>query len=363
MKFIKNSLYVLFAAVIGLAYALPGASAHAQTSSALSVNPTKKYVINPGETKKDKLQIRNADESVPLELTMRVIDFTYSDDSGTAKFFLDKNAPQTTWSLRPYIDAPKKITILPGKTELVDIAVTMPKNIGAGSYYSAILYQSGDPEAGGNVGLSASMTTLMFVSVPGKVKEDLTIKKFGAYFPKNETRKGEYRFIMFEQPNVIGYTLENKGNVVEGPVGSIELKDMWGHTIPINNINPTGSLALIGQTRTFTTCIKLQKDDVNFNGNKAEANRCVEPGLWPGMYRANIDIFYGQNGNNTQEVSSSVVFWYLPWWFLLICGFVLVFLSYYAWRIYAAVRGRGSGNHGGPRAGRVRIRKPRRSRR
>lgn len=360
MKFIKKSLYVLIAAFVSLAYVLPSASAYAQTSSALSVNPKKTYIINPGETKDDKLQVRNGDNAVPLDLSLRVVDFTYADDTGSAKFFLDKNAPTTTWSLKPYIKIAKKVNVDPGKSELIDIEVSLPKNIGAGTYYSAILYQSGSGDttggtAQGNVGLSASMATLVFVNVPGKVHEDLKVKSFGQYFPANATRKGEFRFISMDEPNVIGYTLENKGNVTESPAGAITLKDMFGHTIVINNINPPGSLALIGQTRTFTTCIKLKKDDVNFNGQKSEANSCSSPGLWPGLYRANIDIFYGQNGNNTQEVTSSAIFFYMPWWFIVVCLFVIAFISYYAWRIWSAIRGNGR-NHGG---GRVKLRKPR----
>ena len=339
MKSFKGAVIAGLAVLIFAAAVLPVSSASAQSSAALSIIPKKNYVIEQGKTIKDTLTIRNLDNEKPLQLTLRVIDFSYSDDGGTPKLMLAEDAPQTTWSLKPFLTLPKTLTIPAKGTKTVDMKVSIPTSQGAGSYYSAILYSSGAPE-GGNVGLSASGVTLAFVSVPGDVKEDLTLENLGAYRTPTTDDKGGYVFMAATKPLNIAYTLKNAGNVTESPVGSITLKNMFGQEITIDNINPNNSLALIGQSRTFTSCIKLASQDVDFDGGTTKSNACAEPDLWPGLYTVSLDMFYGQNGNNTKEINSTVNFWYLPWWFVVVFILVLLALAYGIWRLVQKIKGR-----------------------
>lgn len=326
MKRLKNMVVVALAAVVTAAYTLvPALPAAAASSSALSIEPKKNYVIEPGKSAKDKITIRNMDTKVPLDLSLRVVDFSYTDDGGSPKLFLDNNAEMTTWSLRPFLKIPDHVTIDPGQSKTIDMDIAIPAGHGAGSYYSAIVYSSGAPALnGGNVGLNASGVTLAFVNVPGKVKEDLKLEKFGAYHDGTQGRAAGYSYINADEPQKIGYTLKNSGNVVEAPVGSITLKDLFGRKTTIDNVNPNGSLALIGQTRTFTSCIKTESQELKLSGSAAKSLKCVSPALWPGYYSVSLDLFYGQNGNTTQEITKTGGFWYLPMWFVLI---VIVLLS------------------------------------
>ncbi len=332
MKRFKGILLAVIAVLLVAVY-IPTPSASAQ-SSALGIPPKKNYVIEPGSSVNDTLVVRNLDPSKDLQLYLRVIDFTYTDDSGTPKLILDSNAEPTTWSLRNYLHVPDSVTVSPGKSETLKMSVSMPKGIGAGSYYSAIIFSTTAP-SGGNVGLAASGVTLAFVTVPGTVKEDLTLKNFGAY----DASEKKYKLFNMTEPTVIGYTLENSGNVTEAPAGTITLQDMFGHKYAISDINPNKSLALIGQTRTIQACIKLASQDVNFQGSKTETAACVSPGLWPGLYTASADLFYGQNGNLTKEITKTSYFWYLPSWFLIIVIIVALVLAYYIWRTIVWARG------------------------
>ena len=325
----------LFAGVVALA---PAAPAEAQSSASLSIVPKKTYLIEPGKDVKDTLVIRNLDSQNPLELSLRVVDFTFTDNGGTPKLFLDENAPQTTWSLKPYTTIPKTVSVAPSASKTIDISVAIPANHGAGSYYSAIIYGTTSPD-GGNVGLSASGVTLVFTTIPGKVSEDLILKKLGAY---DTTIKGGdlsgYKLFNEKEPRSIGYTLQNNGNVTEAPVGTIKLKDIFGRETTIDDVNPSGSLALIGQTRTYTTCIKSASQQVDFNGSRSTAASCVSPGLWPGYYRVSLDVFYGQNGNTTKEVNGVASFWYLPWWFVIAFLILLVIIAIVIWRLVVKIR-------------------------
>lgn len=339
MKRLQGIVLAAMAVLVTVGLIMPASTASAISSAALSIVPKKNYVIEPGKSVQDKLIIRNLDNTQPLELTLRVVDFTFTDDGGTPKLFLDSNAPQTTWSLKPFMTVPKTVSIPPNGSKSVDMSVSIPAKHGAGSYYSAIIYSSGGGSTdGGNVGLSASGVTLVFTSIPGKVSEDLKLDKFGAYTPPTPTQKAHYSYFNLNEPTQMAYTLKNNGNVTEAPAGTITLKNMFGKTYTIDNVNPSGSLALIGQSRTYTACIKLKSQSVDFNGSKTEANQCVSAGLWPGRYTASADLFYGQNGNNTQEVKGTASFWYLPAWFLIVVLVLLLVIAYFVWRIVRKVR-------------------------
>ncbi|RYX79315.1 DUF916 domain-containing protein [bacterium] len=341
MKRLISTFMAAFAVLTVTASIVPAQQVGAQSSASLSIVPKKTYTVEPGKSVKDKLTIRNMDKEIPLELNLRVIDFTFTDDGGTPKLMLNEDAPQTKWSLKPYLTVPKTVKIEPGKSKTVDMSVAIPANRGAGSLYSAIVYSSGASD-GGNVGLSASGVTLVFASIPGTVSQDLTVEKFGAYNLAVGDRKASYTSLTTTQPKNIAYTLKNKGNVTEAPTGTITLKGTFGKEITIANINPNESLALIDQTRTFVSCIKLKAQDVDFNGTKTESKQCAEPGLWPGYYKATLNLVYGQNGNATKEATSIAGFWYLPWWFVII---VLVLFGAIAIAITLLVRKFRGKNH------------------
>ncbi len=318
--------------VMGMATAPVSA---ATGSSALSIAPKKNYVVTPGQEINDTLRIRNIDKSKPLNLQLQVIDFTYTDDSGTPKLILDKDAPMKPWSLKPYLNVPHSVSIGPGETKTVDISLLMSKKQGAGSYYSAIIYSTGAGQGQGetsNIGLSASGVTLVFASIPGDVNENLVLQDFGAYTSKNQGNNGFVRFTM-QKPHQLAYTLKNNGNVTESPVGSITYKYMFGKEQKITNVNPTGSLALIGQARTFVTCIKLHEEEKDSADKK-----CDNPTLWPGLYTMHLDLYYGQNGNNTREIVGNSYFWYLPWWFLVPFLIIVALLIIALWRLVSKVR-------------------------
>lgn len=343
MKRFKSIVLSALAVVVATSAALPAqpvvaAAQQDRGSASLSITPKKNYVIEPGKSVSDKLTIRNLDTVSDLSITLRTIDFTYTDDSGVPKLFLAEDAPQTTWSLKPFLTVPKSVTIPKGGSKTLDMSIKIPAGHGAGSYYSAIIYSTGAPD-GGNVGLAASGVTLAFVNVPGKVTENLKLEKLGAY----DVPKKEYTYWNVVEPKHIGYTLKNTGNVTEAPSGSITLKPLIGNPITINDVNPNGALALIDQSRTYTACIKLKDQEVDLSGQTTTTKTCDSPGLWPGYYAISLDLFYGQNGNRTQEITGAGGFWYIPWWFVILVVVLLLILAYFIWRIVNLIRGKTSG--------------------
>ncbi len=353
MKRLFGYLSTALAVLLVTVSTMPVSAATSGGSASLSISPRKNYIINPGQKVTDKLTISNLDNQDDLYLSLRMIDFTFTNQSGTPKLNLAQNAPRTPWSLVPFTTLPKDVVIPAGSSKTLNYSISMPKKQGAGSYYSAIVYQAGGAN-GGNVALSASGVTLVFVSVPGTVKENMTLQKFGAYNSEDSGTTGSFVFIdTNEQPKMLAYALKNQGNVFESPAGNVIVKDMFGHQVANVTTNSTQSLALLGQTRLFTSCIKTVQQKIKLEGGISKDTSCVNPGLKPGRYTASLDVFYGQNGNQTHEITQVATFWYLPWWFLasivIIIGLLVWGFFWTKRRLQAAVKGttyhKGKGVH------------------
>lgn len=339
MKRLSAYLGATMAALILL---LNTAPVSAQSSSGLTINPRKNYVLKPGQTVTDKVTIGNLDTKKDLNVVLKLVDFTFTDETGTPKLLLADNAPQTTWSLRPFITLPKDpIVVKAGETKTVSYDIKIPADQGAGSYYSAIEYAS-TGAGGGNVSLNASGVTLAFLSIPGVVREDMSLQKFGAFQPDPTGTSGKFLFISTDRaPKQVAYTLKNNGNVAEAPAGSIVIKNMFGKTIAnISDANPIKSLALIGQSRRFQACIVSTEKKIDFNGETVPNKGCAEPKMWPGRYTASLDVFYGQNGNQTHEIVGSMSFWYLPLWFIIAVVIVLLAIAFFVRKIVRKIQGK-----------------------
>jgi hypothetical protein len=308
-------------------------------SSGLGITPRKDLVIQPGTIKTEEISVNNLNGTEELNLTLQIIDFGAKDETGTPALRLEADAPQTSWSLKPFLKAPDKLKVAPGKAEKVKLTINIPKEQGAGSYYSAVRYVAEGSDEG-QVAISASGATLVFVTVPGKTKESLVLQKFGAYSIEAGQTDGKYRSLFVKsQPDQLAYNLKNQGNVAEQPAGSIVIKNMFGKQVKlIEDANPRNSLALIDQNRRFQVCIDKPSDD---DAKKTEVT-CKPTNLLPGRYTATLNVFYGLNGNQTQEVLTDASFWYLPVWSLIVLAVVLLALAAGIWLIYRRV----TGSHG-----------------
>ncbi len=325
-------LVMMIVVAVGL---LPGGLA-AASSNGLGITPRKNYTVQPGAHLSDTLYINNLSPTQPLDVSLRVIDFSAKDETGTPSLQLKGDAPQTPWSLKPFVTIPSSVTVAPGKSSNVPITISIPSGQGGGSYYGAIEYTAGNNTAPQNVTLAASSVSLVFVTVPGQVHESLRLKQFGAFVPTGNDESGSFSSWFFTSPpKVLAYRLQNSGNVAEVPNGSIVLKGTFGKKVKvIEQANPKQQLALIGQTRRFEACIEqgIEKSKTN-QGHTQEQIICKPTHLMPGRYTANLAVFYGLNGNNSQEVAGSTTFWYLPVWFLGVVGGVVLLLGGFVYRI------------------------------
>ncbi|MGB4758602.1 MAG: DUF916 domain-containing protein [Candidatus Saccharimonadales bacterium] len=340
MKKLTRVLMGLFAAAAILLPVIQSANVSAQ-ATALTITPRKELVVQKGETKTDNLPVGNPKQDEELILTLKVVDFTAKNQTGAPSLNLSDDSRQETWSLKKYITIPKEVTLKAGQTTNVPFSVTMPANIGAGSYYSAIQYVA-QSKSGENVSVAASATTLVFVSVPGDAKQQMSLQQLGAFSGEPNSDKGEFKLFYFgSQPKVISYVLKNSGNVAERPVGSIILKNSFtGKVTKIDSANPTNALALIGQERRFDTCIKTTEKQTQSATGSVTEKSCDNPGLSPGRYTVTLSAFYGQENGKSLEVSGTSSFWYLPTWFVIACIVIILAVVTLIWWIINKVKNR-----------------------
>jgi len=255
---------------------------------------------------------------------------------------LGGNAPQTPWSLKPFIKLQNSVTIPAGKSTRVPITVTVPSNQGAGSFYSAVEYTAQNPETKQKVNIAASTASLLFVTVPGNANEKMLLKQFGAY-ESNAQGEGNFSSIFFSStPKEFAYRLQNEGNIAEQPSGSMVIKNMFGRTVKeIADANPKKQLVLLGQTRRIQVCVKSSVLTSKApTGQETQQAVCDDPGLLPGRYTAQVALYYGLNGNNSQEMLASTSFWYLPWWSIVTLVVLVLLLVGLALLIRRAITGK-----------------------
>lgn len=317
---------VLAIASVFMCLALLTNSSFAQ-SNGLGVTPKESFTMKAGQQATNTLFLSNLNKTEPLRVKLTVVDFTSLDESGSAKLLQSTDQAQTPWSLKPYITLPEFVTVAPGASKQIPFTLKLPANIGAGSYYSAIEYTASTGGESQQVTIAASTATLLFINVPGNVKEQLILKQFGLF----NTKTNKFQSFFQEKPKYFAYRLQNDGNLAESPAGTVIVKNIFGNKVAkVDNANPKGQLALIGQTRRFQGC--------NAKSKAAEElpkdSNCIPFDIKPGFYTANIVIFYGQNGQETRQIGATSHFWYLPWSFIVMALIVLLALVYAIYRIY-----------------------------
>jgi hypothetical protein len=319
---IVRNIVVAFGSIGVLLFASAGL-ASAQSNS-LGVTPEKEYTVKPGGSVSDTLYVENLSQTSSLTVNIEVVDFSANGEGGTPALNLKTNVPLTTWSLKPYMTVPSTVTVGPTKTDYIPLNIKIPANLGAGSYYSAVLY-SANPNGDKQVNIAAASATLVFVTVPGQANELLQIKQYGTFTSTFFNSK----------PTTLAYTLQNEGNIAEDPNGSILINNMFGKQVyVVVQANPGESLALIGQTRLFETCIDPGTKSVTAaNGATVNETVCEQPHLWPGYYTAAMTLLYGINGSPTKQINATTSFWYLPLWSILTAIALVIVIILLIWII------------------------------
>lgn len=281
-----SGLNIFPAALVPAAYAQTNNTGN--NGQALEIAPP---VINltadPGQSLKVQILLRNV-SSGTLIVTGQANDFVAAGESGTPKVLL--NGETSPYSLKDWVVPPATLQLAPKEIKTMNITINVPSNGSPGGHYGIIRFTATAPSLSGTgVAISASLGSLILLSVSGPVNENLTVKEFSA------SHDGRTASLFESTPLVFTTRLTNNGNVHEQPVGTIVIKDMFGKKFASVNVNLPPKNILPQSTRKFESPL-----DSSVIGNKKMF----------GHYTANLTVKYGKNGDKT--VSSSLGFWVIP---------------------------------------------------
>lgn len=202
-------------------------------------------------------------------------------DQGTPLFTTEDD---TGFGLSDWFSLHQKlITLDPGESGVFSFTMSVPEEAGPRGYYGAFFVSRLAPEQRQTgAAVDFKVGTILNFRIQGDAYEEVNIREFTV--AKNIHRNNEK--VEFS------IVIENLGNVLARPRGTIDIVNMLGEQvvqIPVNHPRPGGVLP--GQTRTFT--VEWEPDGLNV-----------------GRYYAELDLVYGETGVRT--VSDSVSFWILP---------------------------------------------------
>lgn len=239
-KRVQANVHMVVAMIVVLAvfvvlFASSHASAVTNTANTLKVSPVRTDIeIKPGESKTVKTTVTNLTDATII-VTPIENDFVAGDERGTPALILDADKFAPTHSLKRFMTPLKNVTIPAGQAKSIEVVITVPANAQPGGYFGAVRFAPASPDGGGQVNLSASVASLILMTVPGPAVEKLDLTDFS--IQQNGTTGSNFR-----TPNNLQATVrfENKGSIQQGPFGKVSVKqgDKVIYSSDFNNKTP-----------------------------------------------------------------------------------------------------------------------------
>lgn len=290
---------------------------NAPSGSGLSISPTvSQLTIKPGGSDHVTVTLKNitVDDVVAKG---EVDDFKSDNVTGNPQIITNSNTP-TPNSIKKFVSNIDDVPLNKGQQKTVIIGLDIPKDATPGAYYGIIRYRAVPKSAAapgaGQVALTASVGTIVLVTIPGNIHEQVQVKGLHVY---RGAREGSF---FVKPPNRVGITIANFGNGFERPFGTVEVHDVFNKvvtTYQFNNPKEPGNI-LPGSSRTFTQNVK--------GVSKI------------GHYTVLASVSYG---NGSQVLTVKKDFWYIPIWFVIIVLLILaglLWLAYRSWHRYQRSR-------------------------
>jgi hypothetical protein len=215
-----------------------GGSTGSKNNNSLRVSPVRTDVTaKPGETKKVTVYIQNV-TNAPATYKPINNDFSAStNEDGAPSIIFDEKQYAPTHSLKRFMEPLPNVTVNPGERKAVEVTINVPSTAQAGGYFGALRFAPVLPDGTSSVNVQGSVASLILMTVPGNIVENLTIKEFAV----QQKGKTGNRFANNKDIDVL-VRLENQGNVQIAPFGDIFVqkgKDIV-YKAKINDVKPAG---------------------------------------------------------------------------------------------------------------------------
>lgn len=304
----------LLAGLLGLmliAMATPLAGAQSTpTGSGLSISPTiSEFTIKPGGSNSVTITLKNVTVG---DVTAQgvVNDFESDNISGNPKIITDPNV-QSPNSIKKFVSNLDNIPLKKGEQKNLIIALDVPKDTPPGAYFGILRFKAvpvgANAPAPGQVALTASVGSIVLITVPGNLREQVQLTAVHVYRGAHDSN------LFFTRPDKIGVEIKNFGNGFEKPFGNVEIQNTFGKSVgsfQFNNPKQLGNI-LPNSARIFNTKTSLIKQ--------------------PGRYKVTANVSYG---SGSQVLSLTKTVWYIPAWLAIVIAAVILALLYLAFRAY-----------------------------
>jgi len=281
----KISKILLLSSLLITGYQLPACrqawpvtQVHAQSVLGLSAIPPRlEITVNPGDAKTAQIKVKN-ESNTDKTITTSVTDFIVTDDQGTP-IQLETDMTENRWASSSWIQISPSLTkIKAGETKNLTVTVLAPDDALPGGHYAMILHTPDSNPILDSTGaaIQTNVGTLVYITVPGDIKQNAQIKKFTAPI------FSEFGPINFET------IITNFSDIHISPIGAINIKNWLGGT---------------------TANLTLDKTNIFPYTSRTFENTLNRKWLF-GRYRAQINAGYGTAG---QIVSATIFFWVIPW--------------------------------------------------
>lgn len=287
-------------------------------ASGLSVSPLRQNItLKPGQADKIDVTLKNITGG-PVIAKTKVVDFVSDNNTGNPKLITNTNKTSPN-SIRNFLIGLGNIPLATGQTTSFAIPVQAPNNSSPGAYYGIIEYQAVPVNANGTTGtnvvaLSAAVSQLVFITVPGVTNDRLQLNAVHVYSDKQGTDDG----IFFNHvPKSVGVEIQNIGNAFATPFGNVTIQSTTGKKIFTYELNGgiTRGLVLPNSTRIFKNPIH-------------NISR-------PGRYTVNVSASYGPGSTILIGKKS---FWYVPIWLMIVIIIIILILIGVVWLIVRRYR-------------------------
>lgn len=246
-----------------------------------------------GKTAEEYVRVMNPSYEDTITVVMEVEDMFPEGEEGRIRLEvpLEERDP---FSLSSWITfEPEKFILDPREEKPIKFIINIPEYAEPGGHYASILAKTEIVEgpAGVGVGIVQRIASLVLLTVPGEMKEEISIVGF-------ETSKNYYEY----GPIKFAVRFENIGTVHLKPEAMITITNFLGQKVaevPIESRN-----VLPGAVR------RLEQE-------------WSQKWLWPGKYTATLTGTYGRA--NFQLDPKSITFWAFSWKIGLLLILILVF--------------------------------------
>lgn len=313
MHKLKRLIVVLVTLIVATVFTLP-VNAQQEPGSGLSISPTlAELTVQPGANEKLEINLKNVTAN-RITAKASIYDFESDNLTGNPKIITDPKQASPN-SIRRFIQGLSDVDLDVGQQKKFSLTANIPSDTAPGAYFGIIRYKAVPvgqaAPAEGQLSLSASVGTIVLISVPGDVREQVQLSGLHVY------RGGYDGGIFVRKPDKVGVEIRNLGNSFVKPFGTVEIQNTFGkniYTYQLNNTNPRSTVL-------------------------PDSRRIFEDGLknisQPGRYTVTASVSYGSGG---QVLTLKKTFWYIPIWLAVVIIVVLLILVFLVFRAYRRFR-------------------------